>query len=235
MPKDPVINPAPVLAPKPVQRARASIFNYVLLTLIATFGILTYFAKQFNYFRFDLQITLAIQQISFPGFDPLMRFITMLGNEFLGGLVLMMGATVALLSKKNRDALLLVGASLGAVGLSELVKNYVSRPRPDPLIIQQIGQFVRNDSFPSGHVMFETTMYGFLLFMAFTKLKKQLWLRRLFITTLSIPIALVGISRIYLGAHWFSDVLGAYVLAAVWLYLTITVHNQLEKKKAKSR
>lgn len=204
--------------------------SYVLISLIIIFTIFTIFAKQYSYFNFDLAITLAVQSIDNYLFDALMKLITLLGNAPLGGAVLTLGVVAALAANKYKDAVTLLICSLGAVLISETIKTLVSRPRPNNELITQIGQFYISDSYPSGHVMFETSIYGFLIFMVYSKLKKPPWLRNLLIIVLFIPIALVGLSRIYLGAHWFSDVIGAYLLAVIWLLLIHAFYKRFTLK-----
>ena len=79
-------------------------------------------------------------------------------------------------------------------------------------------------SFPSGHVLFYAAFFGFLCFLGSTLLKGS-WLRALLLIGLGALIALVGLSRIHLGQHWFSDVLAAYLLGSVWLALTVYVYR----------
>jgi len=66
---------------------------------------------------------------------------------------------------------------------------------------------------------------GFVGFLAYTLLKRS-WVRTALLTVIGIGIALMGPSRIYLGHHWFSDVLGAYVLGSLWLALSIKFYRR---------
>src|SRR6185503_7608434 len=79
-------------------------------------------------------------------------------------------------------------------------------------------------SFPSGHVVMVTTFYGFLAFLVFTLLKPS-WGRTALLVVFAALIVLMGPSRIYLGQHWFSDVMGAYLLGGLWLALTIMFYR----------
>jgi undecaprenyl-diphosphatase len=71
-------------------------------------------------------------------------------------------------------------------------------------------------SFPSGHVMFYLGFFGFIWFLAFTLLKPSLK-RSLLLVFFGILIVLIGVSRVYLGEHWPSDVLGSYLLGSLTL------------------
>jgi membrane-associated phospholipid phosphatase len=107
--------------------------------------------------------------------------------------------------------------------LNNFVKYVVHRPRP-PSSLVEVYQVLTSYSFPSGHVMYYLALYGFMLFLVFVVLKRR-WLRTLLITILSALIVLVGISRIYLGEHWASDVLAAYLLGGLGLTAVIAIYR----------
>jgi membrane-associated phospholipid phosphatase len=83
---------------------------------------------------------------------------------------------------------------------------------------------LKDYSFPSGHVLYFTAFFGFLIFLAYT-LFKHSWWRTLLLVILGVMVALIGLSRIYEGQHWASDVLAAYLLGSVWLTLSILVYR----------
>ena len=113
------------------------------------------------------------------------------------------------------------GAALAGGGglIVALVKAIVLRPRPSADLVQVLN-VLNSASVPSGHVIQFTVFCGFLMFVVYTQLKPS-WLRNGLLTFLGLVIALMGPSRIYLGQHWFSDVMGAYVLGSLWLVVTI--------------
>jgi undecaprenyl-diphosphatase len=101
----------------------------------------------------------------------------------------------------------------------------IARPRPsddDVAILQQPGGL----SFPSGHVTFYVCYFGFLFFLVYRYMPRTSPLRIPLLILLALPIALVGLSRIYLGAHWLSDTLGAYLWSSVWLALSISLYQR---------
>lgn len=128
---------------------------------------------------------------------------------------------------------MVVISSVGASSLGVLFKTIVARPRPDSLLIHQLGLFVNPDSFPSGHVLFFMGLYGFLFVFIFTQFKKSLF-RGVLLATLLLLLISIGFSRIYVGAHWFSDVLGSYLIGFVWLYFITYLYNKYDKKNHKS-
>jgi undecaprenyl-diphosphatase len=163
----------------------------------------------------DLATTRLLQAINLPGFD-----LLMLGVSVWGGfpwnmiLILLIGTIVAWqLSFKAGLYLALICSIQGL--LNTLLKTTIARPRPDVSLIWVFKQ-ENGYSFPSGHVMFYTVFFGFLVFLAVNYLSRS----RLRMTTVilcGLMIVLVGLSRIYLGAHWLTDVVAAYLLGAILL------------------
>jgi membrane-associated phospholipid phosphatase len=107
----------------------------------------------------------------------------------------------------------------GGALLNRLLKYAFHRPRPhfdDPILK------LTSYSFPSGHTMMATVLYGVVAAYLLAKTPDWRW-RVLIIMSASLLIALVGFSRIYLGAHYLSDVLGAMAEGLAWLSLCLTV------------
>ena len=106
----------------------------------------------------------------------------------------------------------------GGMLLNKFLKYVFHRPRPhfdDPILT------LTSYSFPSGHTMAATVLYGVLAALLVTKIKRRSF-RVLVILAASFLIALVGFSRMYLGAHYLSDVLGAIAEGLAWLSLCLT-------------
>jgi len=199
--------------------------NYLILAIIAI-ALLTFLAKNYAFFSIDLYITRQIQLIQNPVIVGLLFFMTWLGNYYqaIFSLIIFTGALFIYGYKK--ESLILTLSTLGAVVIAETLKLVVSRPRPDSLLINQIEVFTRHDSFPSGHVLFYCGFYGCLLFLTHLKIKHKR-VRNILMGILLAIILLVGISRIYLGSHWFSDVLAAYLIGSVWLYIVILIFRKI--------
>ena len=210
---------------------RRTIFHIVVFIITIALAILTYFAKKDPYFGFDLAITRSIQQINWPGFSLLMSSISLIGQPVPGLILAALFFFILLFLKRFVDAFLLI-ISVGGVEVVGLaLKFLVARERPDPRLIHQFGQTFKTDSFPSGHVLYFVTLFGFLLFLTFTFAPKH-FVRNLVVFILALLIFLIGPSRIYLGAHWFSDVLAAYLLGFLWLVLIITLHHRFKQSSA---
>ena len=99
-----------------------------------------------------------------------------------------------------------------AVGLNFVLKSIVQRPRPDGFrLVAESGY-----SFPSGHSMVSMAFYGLVVWMVW-RYEKDRILRIFLMLAFSLVIAMVGISRIYLGVHYASDVIAGFCVSLVWL------------------
>ena len=129
-----------------------------------------------------------------------------------------------------RDRILILSSVAATVGLNQGIKHMIERPRP-PLDIHLISQ--GGFSFPSGHSMISLCMGGVLIYFVWTKLKKKNW--KVFWTILlTILILLIGFSRIYVGVHYPSDVLGGYCLSLFILLIVISLVRDHFKGESKN-
>lgn len=135
----------------------------------------------------------------------------------LGGMTILSALTVvsigaALIVGKPRLAIISLAAVVGGSLTMKLLKGFFDRARPDVI---PHAMDVSTASFPSGHSMMSTVVYLVLgVLLARTQSRRAL---RLYILALSVLIVLlVGMSRVYLGVHWPSDVLGGWTLGAAW-------------------
>jgi len=210
-------------APAPVRRYRAVLFQSALALIAVAFGGLTFLVKTMPSFAIDLQITRAIQQINLPGFAWLMSVVSWAG---FGPQVVVITALIILLIYGlglHWEAVMALVAAALSTGVNVLVKDLVQRPRPTTGAVN-VMDILNSYSFPSGHVMYYLGFLGFIGFLVFSLLKPSLK-RSLLLILIGIPILLIGISRIYLGEHWASDVLGAYLLGSLTLVITIQLYR----------
>ncbi len=210
--------------PRRAQPYRAYIFQtYVVLAAIA-FGVLLFAARTTPYFDFDLMISHAVQSARGEALDALMRFVSGLGFNPLS--ILLTGLLVAYLYVIGLrwEAVMAVFASGGVTLVGVVIKDLVHRARPSPDLVNVLSPLA-DYSFPSGHVLHYTAFLGFLCFLLFT-LAPRSWIRALGMFVCILLISLVGVSRIYLGQHWFSDVVGAYLLGSLWLALTLYLYRR---------
>lgn len=159
---------------------------------------------------------------------PIAKFITN-----FGGVVFLIASAIFLLiiiKNKTIGRFICLNLALSA-GLNQLLKHIVQRPRPTEYrLIDESGY-----SFPSGHSMVSAAFYGFLIYLIFKNVKNK-YIKSISITLLSLLVCLIGISRIYLGVHYTSDVLAGFLISILYLIIfTSIVDNYLEDDKEENQ
>ena len=137
-----------------------------------------------------------------------------------GGAITLIGLTIIfLLIMKNKKMSFSILLNLVIVTfLNIFLKNIIQRPRPDDFrLINETGY-----SFPSGHSMISMAYYGYLIYLIF-KFVKNKKLKTFLITFLCILILTIGLSRIYLGVHYTSDVIAGFVLSVSYLIIYTSI------------
>lgn len=150
---------------------------------------------------------------------PIAKFITN-----FGGAIFLSIATVMLflLIKNKKIGLSIISNIVVITILNQLLKRILQRPRPTEFrIVEETGY-----SFPSGHSMVSMAFYGYLIYLIYRYIKNK-YVKWTLITILSILICLIGISRIYLGVHYTSDVLGGFLLSISYLVIYISSIKKL--------
>lgn len=153
---------------------------------------------------------------------PLVKFIT----NFGGANIMIIITLITIIIAKNKKLKLLIPANLIIIAsLNAIFKNIVQRPRPTGFrIINEAGY-----SFPSGHSMASMAFYGYFIYLVYKYVKNK-YLKWTLITILSLLIISIGISRIYLGVHYTSDVLAGFLFSIMYLIIfTNRTKKYLEK------
>lgn len=121
-------------------------------------------------------------------------------------------------------------AAWGTGGVSSVFKRIVRRERPGPLHphLTVVPANIGGTSFPSGHVIIYTGVYGFLAYLA------ALWIetksvRRVVVGSLVALVGLVGTSRVYLGHHWYSDTVASYLLGSTYLIVLTSLYRRVKR------
>ena len=149
---------------------------------------------------------------------PIAKFITN-----FGGAIFLITLTVILfiLIKNKKIGLSILTNLVVIAGLNQVIKRILQRPRPTEYkIIEETGY-----SFPSGHSMVSMAFYGYLIYLIYKYVKNK-YIKWISIIALSILICFIGISRIYLGVHYTSDVLGGFLLSISYLIIYVSVVNK---------
>ncbi|HZI19503.1 MAG TPA: phosphatase PAP2 family protein [Pyrinomonadaceae bacterium] len=201
---------------------RAETFYFVGL---AAFAGLTALAYYHAYFGWDLRVARALHSLDTPRLMEFMRLVSVPGDRWFP--FALTGATmlVFLVLRRMSEAMTLLLSAGGSAILNKLLKVWIGRPRP---AADLVGMLYSHDesSFPSGHVTFFVGYFGFLFFVAFALLPRNTWRRRLALVLLGAAVVLIGLSRVYLRAHWPSDVLGAYLSGGLWLAFSVEVYRR---------
>lgn len=199
--------------------------------------VLAVLAHAQQWFLFDPPITHFIQGFRSPVLDTVMEVISYPGYPpqfvFFFGAVLV----VFLILKLRVEAGIMVLGLIGVGAIGFVVKPLVHRLRPpasqvwiaDPFLLKQDPY-----SFTAGHVHTYMVVVGWCVFLAITLLPKRSIWRRLVVATGLLFLLLLGVSRFYLGDHWFSDVVGAYLLGGIGLGIEILANHQVQKRWPKN-
>ena len=149
---------------------------------------------------------------------PIAKFIT----NFGGAIFLIILTIVLFFVIKNRKIGLSIFSNLVIITvLNQLLKRILQRPRPTEFrIIEETGY-----SFPSGHSMISMAFYGYLIYLIYKYVKNK-YVKWISIVLLGILICSIGISRIYLGVHYTSDVLGGFLISVSYLVVYISAVNK---------
>ncbi len=201
---------------------------------LAFFGLLCYLARQSQNLPGDTTIRLWLQSVDLPFFNAIMQTISYVASVMPAVVIVVLVGGGLWATGKKLEAIFTVSLPSAAALLDWLLKMLISRPRPETALILR----VNNDySFPSGHITYAVVFYGFLFYLAprLTKQPATVWVLRL---VLILLILLTATSRVYLGAHWPSDVLGSLLLGglllapAILLYDNYTKTQQLAQRNA---
>jgi undecaprenyl-diphosphatase len=163
--------------------------------------------------RLDDRVRLAVHSFASPRLTPIMEALSLYGGP-VGlvplGIVL---AAIFLWKRWHRGALLVVITMAGAGLLDALLKQSFRRVRPAAFFDYPLPT---SASFPSGHAFFAASFFGGLAVLASARVRNPL-LQTLIWAGAAVLILLVGLSRVYLGVHYPSDVLAGYAAATVWV------------------
>lgn len=207
-------------------RERRAIVVLTFLSLV--FLLLSLLVHRPELKAWDYHITRGVQALRSPMMDAVAITLTRMGD---GGVLALLGggAFLALLLSRRPRSALLCGASLLGVPLNTLLKELIGRPRPEQTLVDVVLPAI-GLSFPSGHAMGATLLYGFLALLAWVYLPQRR--ARAFWTAFFALLAFgIGLSRVYLGAHWFSDVVGGWTAGLFLVLLLAEVLKRVGQKE----
>jgi membrane-associated phospholipid phosphatase len=192
----------------------------VHLVLLAVFAVLAAIAHSLRSDRLDVWVTDQLQRPHL--IDAPLQLVSWIGYAPQEIVILGVLSLIVFAVGYRTEAIFLVVSAIGANIVGEIVKDVVARPRPSAPLVQVL-RHVSGYSFPSGHVLTFVSFFGFLAYLAYVEPSNP-WVSRLVLAVCIVLLVLVGPSRIYLGAHWTSDVIGAYLLGGIWLSVILRTY-----------
>jgi membrane-associated phospholipid phosphatase len=192
--------------------------------------LLSYAAAKFPVLPLDLKTYEELKEQANPLFDMLMRWVSDLG-ELAIALALTAIAMLTFAVRRHWIEAVFMLLTTSSVLLAFVLKELVQRTRPFPLdqnatgIIQSINEY----SYPSGHVLFFVVFFGFFAYLAWRYFHGRV--RVAVIAICCALIVLIGPSRIFLGEHWASDVVGSYIIGSIWLFVLILAYQWVIRRK----
>ena len=199
--------------------------NYLLFIIIICL-VITGFILEDVYEREILEfdkLAFSLFKIRTPLLTKIFLIITNLGSPYV-----LIVLTLLSFLLKNKKISFIITANLGLITIiNQVLKFIIKRPRPSDLfLIIETGY-----SFPSGHSMVSLSFYGLLIYFIYKYFKNKK-LKIFLITFLSLIIVLIGISRVYLGVHFVSDVISGFLLSLSYLIIFIKVINKFILKES---
>ena len=177
---------------------------------------------------FDQGITLFLQRYHSPFWDAFMEFVSWWA--FPGGAVAILSVCLLFALRRRWLEVGFMFAPLLAVPIVSVIKQLFGRARPTAELVRVVRQF-NNESFPSGHVVFYTVLFGFIAYLMYRHWTMPKYIRIPLAAFSIFLIVTVPFSRMYLGAHWFTDVTAGFALGLVLLIGLVAGYNRVVRSR----
>jgi membrane-associated phospholipid phosphatase len=209
---------------------RARILVGIDILIFVLFTLLAWFVHVNPIVPVDVAITREFQENQSPWLKNFMIAVSFLGNHWLiFGALILLTAVVFWIMRLRLEALLIGIESIVSSLLNELIKVAVGRPRPTARLVDVI-LHASGQSFPSGHVMSYVAFFGLVFSLCLILFRRDRWWNYVLLTISGLFVVLVGPSRIYLGDHWASDVLGGYLFGGLLLGISLWIYIRLKAR-----
>ncbi|MBM7703168.1 phosphatase PAP2 family protein [Metabacillus iocasae] len=176
---------------------------------------------------FDRQVLKGVFELRKAWLTPIMVFFTEVGSWYLTAPI-WFGLIIYLLYKREAVAVAFITlVYFGSRSLNWLLKDLFERPRP------QLDQLIEAShySFPSGHAMNSMAFYGGLILLINVFVPEQNRAKTVIHLLLLVLISMIGFSRMYLGVHYFTDVVAGFAAGIVWLFSVFILWERMLRKK----
>ena len=207
--------------------AKSLLLLYAVVLLL--FTVLAWWVYAYPVNQLDILITREFQENRAPWLHLLTAVISYPGSTLVLPALIVLAAVICWVLGLRLEAVVIVGLSTVSAILDVLIKLLVARPRPAASLVEMF-QRAMGSSFPSGHVMAYLAFWGLLFSLGVILFTGWRWWRILLLVVSASFVVLVGPSRIYLGDHWTSDVLGSYLIGGVLLGLALGTYLRLKRE-----
>lgn len=207
--------------------AKSLLLIYSVVLLL--FTVLAWWVHAYPVNQVDLLITREFQENSAPWLHLLMAGVSYPDGTLLLPALVALAAVIFWVLGLRLEAIVVVGLSTVSAILDVLLKLLVARPRPATGLVEMFKRAM-GSSFPSGHVLAYLAFWGLLFSLGVILFTGWRWWRIILLVVSASFVVLVGPSRIYLGDHWASDVLGSYLIGGVLLGITLGIYLRLKRE-----
>src|SRR5579875_975032 len=205
--------------------SRGTVFLAIYLWLLAGAVILSLIARRTTFFPGDRTITRKLQKQQNPWLRRIFYGISEIGFAKYAVPETIGVAGIFWVLRFRLEAVFVLLTS-SATLLNVILKRVIKRPRPTQELVTVV-RVINEPSFPSGHVMYYTNFYGLLIYLLATNWRSGR-LRNILIGLCTTLILVIGPSRIYLGAHWPSDVIAGYLYGGLWFGGIVTLYLRVK-------
>lgn len=192
--------------------------------LVLLFAILAYFVTLHPVNKIDVSVSKFIQQFSTPALTKAMIVISAFGNLEIALASLIITACIFFVNKLKREAIFVSYITFTGI-ITFLLKRVFDRTRPTADFVTLIDRY-QNNSFPSGHTLSYIVFFGFLIFLTRTLKSVPKYWRITIMSTAYFMCVFGPISRIYLGAHWLTDIIGGLLIGLLYLQQLIWYYKR---------
>jgi membrane-associated phospholipid phosphatase len=198
------------------KRRKKSIL-YMLSAIIVGFIALTILVSLFPNSLIDQEVSEEVQEHHNIILDNVMKGISWFGYMPVSLIMVIITASAFYLFHYKREALFILLTLIAGL-VSSVIKIAINRPRPEAGLVNIIVK-TSHQSFPSGHVLFYVMFFGMIIVIMYSLKTSFQKLRLIIIWICTLLILTVPLSRVYLGAHWFTDVLGGFLAGIICLFI----------------
>ncbi|MEU4191691.1 phosphatase PAP2 family protein [Kribbella sp. NPDC026611] len=204
---------------RPRRRSLAASAAVVLVGTAGLFGLADAATESDGLAAFDPGLTTRAVAHRTPALTVVAHGLTFLGNTATLVTLSLIAAAV-LFRWSRRAAVVLVIAMIGSSAITSGLKALIGRARPDAAVV--LGPLTQTFAFPSGHTLNATVFFGTIAALTWPMIRVG-WLRVAVLAGAVVLSIGVGLSRVYLGYHWATDVLAGWITALVWLTVVLNV------------